>query len=66
MDHKHFIHWRARIMSKDIRELNPRQVWRHFHSLTRIPRPSGHEEKVREFIEGFGRSLGLDTTVEEA
>lgn len=53
-------------MSKDIRELNPRQVWRHFHSLTRIPRPSGHEEKVREFIEGFGRSLGLDTTVDEA
>ncbi|ACD90211.1 MAG: aminoacyl-histidine dipeptidase [Chlorobium limicola] len=53
-------------MSTDIRELDPREVWRHFHSLTRIPRPSGHEEKVRAFIAGFGRSLGLDTTVDEA
>jgi len=50
----------------DILQLSPGEVWRHFHSLTRIPRPSGHEEKIREFIAGFGRALGLETIVDQA
>lgn len=53
-------------MSSDISGLTPREVWRHFQSLTRIPRPSGHEEKIREFMTAFGRNLGLETIVDDA
>ena len=29
-----------------ILSLAPQNVWKHFYSLTQIPRPSGHMEKV--------------------
>ena len=52
-------------MSKDILNLEPQEVWKHFYSLTQIPRPSGHEEKIRSFIAGFGNNLGLETIVDD-
>ena len=56
---------RALIMSNDILGLHPQEVWKNFYSLTRIPRPSGHEEQIRSFIADFGRDLGLESTVDE-
>lgn len=53
-------------MNKEILDLEPQEVWENFHSLTRIPRPSGHEEKIRSFIAGFGRTLGLETVGDDA
>ena len=50
----------------DILDLEPRRVWKHFHALTRIPHPSGHEEQMREFLVGFGRGLGLETVADDA
>ncbi|MCG8341473.1 MAG: aminoacyl-histidine dipeptidase [Chlorobiales bacterium] len=52
-------------MSRDILSLEPQEVWEHFFSLTRIPRPSGHEEKIRRFITDFGGSLGLKIVVDD-
>ncbi|MEI6758483.1 MAG: aminoacyl-histidine dipeptidase [Chlorobium sp.] len=52
-------------MNDDILHLDPPAVWRHFYSLTMIPRPSKKEEKIREFIAGFGRNLGLETVVDD-
>ena len=52
-------------MNNDILQLTPREVWNNFYRLTQIPRPSGHEEKIREFIAGFGRNLGLESIVDE-
>ncbi|NTV05014.1 MAG: aminoacyl-histidine dipeptidase [Chlorobiaceae bacterium] len=52
-------------MSSDILQLTPREVWSNFYRLTQIPRPSGHEEKIREFIAGFGKNLGLETIVDD-
>ncbi|MBP7077502.1 MAG: aminoacyl-histidine dipeptidase [Bacteroidales bacterium] len=51
-------------MSK-IFELEPKQVWKHFHSLTQIPRPSKKEAKVIAFMKKFGEDLGLETIVDE-
>ena len=45
----------------DISHLNPERVWKNFYALTRIPRPSKHEEKVSAFLEKFGKDLGLET-----
>ena len=48
-----------------ILQLAPQNVWKHFYSLTQIPRPSGHVEKVTEFLVNFGKELGLESFVVE-
>ena len=48
-----------------ILDLAPQNVWKHFHSLTQIPRPSGHMERVTEFLLNFGKNLGLESFTDE-
>ena len=45
----------------NISHLTPQNVWKHFYALTQIPRPSGHMEEITDFIEDFGKNLGLET-----
>lgn len=52
-------------MSQEILKLEPKVIWKHFYSLTQVPRPSKKEDKIREFIAQFGRNLGLETIVDE-
>lgn len=52
-------------MSHPILNLKPAAVWKHFYSLTQVPRPSKKEEKIIEFMKNFGQSLGLETWVDE-
>lgn len=49
-------------MSKEILNLQPQNVWKHFYELTQIPRPTAHMDQVTQFIMDFGKSLGLNTT----
>ncbi len=53
-------------MSNEISKLTPSEVWANFYELTRIPRPSHHEEQVQQFVFDFGKSLGLETIKDEA
>lgn len=53
-------------MSDEISKLTPTEVWANFYELTRIPRPSNHEEQVQQFVFNFGKSLGLETIKDEA
>jgi dipeptidase D len=48
----------------DIKNLAPQQVWKHFHALTQIPRPSKKEAEVIEYMKRFGENLGLETIVD--
>ncbi|MDR0988896.1 MAG: aminoacyl-histidine dipeptidase [Prevotellaceae bacterium] len=48
-----------------ILELAPQNVWKHFYSLTQIPRPSGFREPIRDFLLSFGKNLGLESFVDE-
>lgn len=48
-----------------ITELQPAEVWKAFHSLTQIPRPSGKRKEISDFLADYGRSLGLETIVDE-
>ena len=50
---------------KTILALSPKEVWKHFHALTQIPRPSGHVEEVREYLISFGKNLGLESFADE-
>ncbi len=45
----------------DIQNLKPTIVWNNFYLLTRQPRPSKHEEKVRKFLLDWGKEHGVDT-----
>lgn len=48
-------------MSSEILNLQPSLLWKHFYSLTQIPRCSKHEKAVVEFVANFGKNLGLKT-----
>ncbi|GAB1416870.1 aminoacyl-histidine dipeptidase [Paludibacter sp.] len=49
----------------DIRNLEPKNLWLHFYNLTQIPRPSGKKDLIGNFLENFGKSLGLETLRDE-
>jgi dipeptidase D len=51
-------------MNTKITGQEPKNVWKHFYSLTQIPRPSKKEGKIIEFVKNFGESLGLETLVD--
>ena len=49
----------------DIRNLAPQEVWKHFYTLTQIPRPSKKEAEIIAYMKKFGEDLGLETLVDE-
>jgi len=44
----------------EITSLEPRIVWEQFDAITRVPRPSKKEGKIREFLVEFARSRGIE------
>lgn len=48
-----------------MKNLQPQGLWSNFYDLTQIPRPSGQKEEVSAFLANYGRSLGLETIVDE-
>ena len=48
-----------------IQNLDPQVVWKNFYALTRIPRPSKHEELAVEYMYNWGVSHGLETIKDE-
>lgn len=53
-------------MDKNLAALKPALVWKHFAQIVRIPRPSSHEEKIREYVMEFARAKGLEYKEDEA
>ncbi|SMF44151.1 aminoacyl-histidine dipeptidase [Pseudogulbenkiania subflava] len=49
-----------------IAELEPREVWEHFQTLCEIPRPSKHEQHLRDYLQGWAELKGLSTQVDRA
>ncbi len=52
-------------MGKEITKLTPIGLWESFYELTQIPRPSKREGRAIDFVENFGKSLGLETIRDE-
>lgn len=44
----------------EIAKLNPECIWRNFDALTQVPRPSGHLEKVQQFLLDFAKKVGVE------
>lgn len=51
---------------KDIQKLEPVELWKYFHDITLIPRPSKKEQKISEYIKEFGKINKLETIVDKA
>ncbi|MBR4779282.1 MAG: aminoacyl-histidine dipeptidase [Bacteroidaceae bacterium] len=49
-----------------IEQLTPVAVWKNFHALTQVPRPSGHLEKIQAFLLQWGKDAGIETWQDEA
>lgn len=46
-------------------KLEPKAIWTNFAALNAVPRASKKEEKIIAFMVSFGKSLGLETDVDE-
>ena len=44
----------------EISNLKPAAIWRNFDALTQVPRPSGHDEKVQQFLLDFAKRVGVE------
>lgn len=50
----------------EIKNLKPECIWRNFDALTQVPRPSGHLEKVQQFLLDFAKNTGVKAFKDEA
>ncbi|HUW93835.1 MAG TPA: aminoacyl-histidine dipeptidase [Bacteroidales bacterium] len=50
----------------DIRNLEPKILWKYFYEITQIPRPSKKEQKMIDYMKKFGKDHGIETIVDKA
>ena len=48
-----------------IKDLKPTAVWTIFDEITKVPRPSKKEEKIRKYILDFAKANGIDAKTDE-
>lgn len=53
-------------MDKNLAGLKPALVWKHFAEIVNIPRPSGSEERIRQYLVDFAVEHGINHLVDEA
>ncbi len=49
-----------------MRNLEPQLVWNYFYEITRIPRPSKKEDKIRAFLQEFAAKKNLEVKTDQA
>jgi len=49
----------------DIRNLEPKLLWKYFYEITQIPRPSKKEKGMTEYLKKFGLEHGLETITDK-
>ena len=50
----------------NIQDLNPQAIWKNFYLLTQVPRPSGHLEKVQQFLLQWAAEHGVEAFKDKA
>lgn len=51
--------------SDPYRGLEPARLWAHFAALNAIPRPSGHEDRARDYVVEVAEAAGVPAQVDE-
>ena len=49
----------------EVKDLKPELLWKCFDEVTKIPRPSCHEEKIREFLVNFANEHGIEVKTDK-
>lgn len=49
-----------------INELDPQIIWKNFYLLTQVPRPSGHLQKVQQFLLDWAAERGIEARKDDA
>lgn len=49
----------------NIKDLEPKELWNNFYALTQCPRPSKHEEIVREMLVEFAKNHNIECYVDK-
>ncbi|MCH5238756.1 MAG: aminoacyl-histidine dipeptidase [Muribaculaceae bacterium] len=49
----------------DIKDLQPALVWGAFDAITKVPRPSKHEEKIREYLLDFAKQHSIEAKTDK-
>lgn len=49
-------------MTSALANLEPKEIWKHFDEIAKIPRASTKEAKAREYVVGIANRLGLKVT----
>lgn len=49
----------------EIKDLKPALIWQCFDEITKVPRPSCHEEQIRAFLLDFARKHGVEVATDE-
>lgn len=50
----------------EIKNLQPQAIWKNFYLLTQVPRPSGHLEKIQQFLLDWAKEKGVEASLDEA
>lgn len=50
----------------EIQNLEPKNLWRNFYALTQVPRPSGHLDKVRNFLLSWAKERNIEAHTDNA
>ena len=50
----------------EIANLKPEAIWRNFHALTQVPRPSGHLEKIQQFLLNWAKEHNVEAFLDPA
>jgi dipeptidase D len=53
-------------MVTSIKELDPQIIWKNFYLLTQVPRPSGHLEKIQQFLLDWAKERGIEAFKDNA
>ncbi len=49
----------------EVKDLKPELIWKCFDEITKVPRPSCHEEKIREFLLKFAAEHGIEVATDK-
>jgi dipeptidase D len=48
----------------EVKDLKPELLWRCFDEITKVPRPSCHEEQIRAYLLDFAKKHGIDCSTD--
>ena len=49
----------------EIKDLQPALLWGAFDEITKVPRPSRHEEKIREYLLNYAKNHSIEAKTDE-